>query len=236
MKRRRLWLFAPLLVAGAFAQEPLFSEAATHPGRGALYSRFVFTSPTLKNGGSDERWEFKTAHGFSAQLALLLDLAFDRDGVEKAGTRLKQQVFRHDSGPINTWRVSAQGGVQWRDGEGSHPRVGLVSTTIQGRHGFNVALDADASAPSPDRFEANASYLYRLAPKRYQADTTHAWYAVFESLNRFSRDGDRVSDLGLSLLYEARRHALELGVRFEDPENALSRASVRVGAGMRLLW
>lgn len=233
--------FTPLLLLSlwcpaVFGQEPLFSEAATHPGAGALYSRFFFTSPTLKNSSSDERWEVKTAYGFSSRLALLPDLEFGRDGVEAASVRLKQQIFRHDTGPINTWRVSAQAGVRWREEGGGGTRAGLVSTTIQGRHGFNAALDVDASAPSRERFEANGSYLYRLAPERFRPDTTDAWYAVVESLNRFSRDGDRVSDLALGVLYEARRHALEIGVRLADPESDISRQTLRVGAGLRVLW
>jgi len=237
MKLRAVLLILPLLLSVAGGQEPLFSEAATHPGSGTFYSRFFFTGPTIRESEGDGKLELKSAYGFSSRLAVLPQLSIGEDGLADAGLRLKQQILRLDTGPINTWRASLQAGAEWRDGQGWGPRAGVVSTTIHGRHGFNALIDyAESSSSDPGRFEATVSYLYRLSPVRYRADTTESWYVVVESINKFSSSGTRVSDAAIGILQEARRTAFEFGLRFDDPESEISRSILRIGAGYRVLW
>jgi len=195
-------------------------EAATHPARGNLYSRLLWV---------DGAGSLKNAYGFSADLALLADVKLDGDGIPGADLRLKRRLWRHDTGPVDTWRVSATAGLSWREGRDAGPRAGLASTTIRGRHGFNFQADVNAADAAEERFELNASHLYRLHPARYGAETRGAWYSMLESLNGLSPDGEVRSDLAAGLLYEARRWAAELSLRAGDRDT-------RAGAGVRVLW
>ena len=237
MKRCRL-LVACLsaLPLAALAQEPTFMEAGTHPGSGQWYGRTLWTSPALKDGAQDGLLEIKSAYGLTARRALLTDLAFDEDGFAAAGLRWKQRVLQRDTGPIDTWRASAQGGAEWLDGRDPGGRAGLVSTTIRGRHGVNLQLDWRGGVAAGERFALDASHLYRLHPRTYSAHRGAAWYTMLESLNRFSPDADRSSDVAAGLLYEARRWAAEFSLRLQEPEDGLARDQARLGLGVRALW
>ncbi|MCC5847219.1 MAG: hypothetical protein JJU29_03920 [Verrucomicrobia bacterium] len=222
------------------AQEPAFMEAGTHPGSGALYSRLFWTSPPLSGGeGGRERGgllESINAYGFTARRALLFDLGLDVDGVSEGSLRLKQRFLQFDTGPIDTWRASVHGGVHWREDGDPGARLGLVSTTIRGRHGWNLQLEWNEAEISERRYEANASHLYRIHPVRYAADTTGAWYTMLESLNAVSSDGDVAADVAIGLLYEGRRWACEASIRLIEPSEGISTADTVLGLGARMLW
>lgn len=202
-------------------QEPTFMEAGTHPGAGQNYSRAVWF---------DGESVFKHAYGFTARQALLAEVSLMDRGLSGAGVRFKQRVWQRDTGPIDTWRASVQAGADWRDGREPGPRAGVVLTTIRGRHGFNAQADVNAGVPDRARFALNASHLYRLAPARYTVTTAGAWYTLLESLNWISPDGDARGEVAAGVLYEARRWAAEVSLRWLDEE------TVRVGAGVRMLW
>ncbi len=216
------WLAAVLsLLLPLSGQEPTFMEAGTHPGAGQNYSRAVWF---------DGESIFKHAYGFTARQALLGEVSLDSAGVSGAGVRLRQRFWQRDTGPIDTWRASVQAGADWRDGRDPGPRLGVVSTTIRGRHGFNLQADLRAGLPRDERVALNASHLYRIHPVRFTVDTPGAWYTMVESLNRLSPDGDVRGDLAAGLLYEARRWAAEISLRW------LNEDTVRAGAGLRMLW
>ena len=114
-----------LAAAGVLAQEPAFMEAATHPGRGQAYGRLLLTwedGDDLAVGSDvrEARATVKLAYGLTARTALLVDATatrlervdLDRQdaGLEEVALRLKQQVLRHDFGPLNTWRTSLLAG------------------------------------------------------------------------------------------------------------------------------
>lgn len=225
-----------LLPAWALAQEPTFMEAATHPGAGQWYSRVFWTSATLRDADADRRAEIKNAFGLTPRLALLPDLVVGQRGIEAATLRLKHRVLQKDTGPIDTWRISLQGGGEWVDGRTPSGRLGVVSTTIRNRHGVNLQGEWRAAAPAEERFEGNASYLYRLRPARYAETTAGAWYAMIESLNRFGPDGQRRSDVAAGLLYEARGWAAEAAVRMEEADDGLRSDRTRLALGLRTLF
>jgi hypothetical protein len=219
------------------AQEPTFMEAGTHPGFETLYQRLIWTSPTLRAGeAAEQRWDLKTAYGIQSHLAIEPDIGFDGDGWRYASLRLKQRVIQRDTGPIDTWRASVHGGVEWFDGRDPGPRFGVVSTTIRGRHGWNGQAEWHGGMSKQDRFELNASYLYRLAPDVYQPGTRGAWYTMLESLNQLGGDGEHRGDLASGLLYEARRWAAEISLRFVEPDQDVRFRSTRIGLGYRRLW
>lgn len=222
--------------SSAWAQEPTFMEAGTHPGRQQWYGRATWRSATLQDGESDDLLDTKVAFGFSARLALLADVKLDRDGPTAAGLRLRQRIWQRDTGPIDTWRASLQAGGEWFDGRSPGGRIGVVSTTIRGRHGFNAQVEWRGGARPEDRFEANVSHLYRLYPQRYSPTTAGAWYTMLEALNRFDRDGNRQTDAAVGLLYEARRWAAEVSVYLEEPEDGLRQDQSRLAVGGRYLF
>lgn len=204
-----------------WGQEPTFMEAATHPGSGQNYSRAVWF---------DGETVFKHAYGFTARQALLGEVSLTDAGVTGGGVRVKQRFWQWDSGPIDTWRMSVQGGMDWRDGRDPGPRLGVVSTTIRGRHGVNAQVDVNAAVPGKERIALNASHLYRIHPARYTMTTAGAWYTMLESLNTVSPDGDVRGDVAAGLLYEARRWAAEVSLRWLDED------TLRAGVGVRMLW
>ena len=218
--KRLFWLGFFLSGCGVWAQEPLFMEAGTHPGGQQLYSRLVLFDDVLA---------WKNAWGVTPNFAVLPDVRIAEAGITGADLRVKQRIYRADTGPVDTWRISAQGGVSWREGRDPGPRVGLVSTTIRGRHGVNAQVDLNAGEASARRYAVNASHLYRIHPVRYTPQTEGAWYTMLESLNDVSSDGDVTALAGMGLLYEARRWAAEAGIQAGDGD-------IRFAAGFRLLW
>lgn len=219
----------------ALGQEPTFMEAATHPGADQFYGRFIWTSRPWRGTEPASQLELKSAYGMTRRLAILPNAGFDEDGIMDASLRLKLRVIQHDTGPIDTWRVSLQGGGEWFDARRAGGRAGIVSTTIRGRHGFNAQLDWHDADRSERRFQLNASHLYRIAPVQYAATTTGAWYTMLESLNYLDRSGNNESDVAVGILYEARRWAAEASLRFFDPSSGISRQQTRLGIGLRAL-
>lgn len=225
-------LLLPAAVVICAAQEPAFMDAATHPGRGQLYSRVLLFHSELKETDSVRASEetesmLKLAYGLRADLALLADVhllrtrvAGDTDaGFSFVTLRLKQRVLKKDIGPLNTWRASVLAGADI-PGTGSDvapehvsPRLGAVTTAILGRHGLNAQLDWTSRKEEPDLYAINASHLFRIQPAEYATDTAGAWYTMLEILNDVDSDGASRSDVAAGVLYEARRWAAEASVR-----------------------
>ena len=227
------WACLVLVCGGvALAQEPLYMEGATHPGRGQFYLRTQALFTDYKDSSdAGERLVSRTklVYGIRGNLAALLDadiahLRFhDSDttaGLSNLAVRLKYRVIQRDLGPLDTWRTSLFAGADLPAGNSRlapghlQPRLGVATTAILGRHGLNgEAAWTRRPGRNPDEFEFNASHLYRIAPVRYAPDTRAAWYTVAESLNTITSHGDYQSDLALGILYEARHWAAEGGVR-----------------------
>ena len=255
--KTRAWVMGVLALScpAAPAQEPAFMEAATHPGSGRLYSRILFLFEEGAGRGVDvdtQTARLKLAYGITPDLAALLDAGYrrieraDLDGTETGlgdwSLRLKALLLRRDFGPVNTWRTSIQAGA---DVPGTNdrlssrhasPRLGVVSTLIVGRHGLNAQLDGTARVNEPDLAEANASYLYRLAPRQYTAATSAAWYAMFESLNTFREGGDYRADAAAGILYEARGWAWEAAVRIPAAQQGPYDLDHEIATGFRYLF
>lgn len=219
------------------AQEPTFMEAGTHPGRYQLYQRLIAThAPDAVDRADDWQATLKTAYGFTARTALLADWSIDGRHRNEASLRLKQRFWQRDTGPIDTWRASVQGGIEWFEGADLSPRLGIVSTTIRGRHGVNAQLDwRDGTKPS-ERFAVNASHLYRIHPARFRPNTSGAWYTMIESLNALSDHASPTPGLAIGLLYEARRWAAEISVKSDDITESSQRTNHQWALGARYLW
>lgn len=152
-----------------------------------------------------------------------LDRSF---GVNDIGITAKWRPLQWDLGPVDSVRVAFLAGVEVPTYDGSFssrgfdPSVGAVATAIIGRHGLNQALRYKFTTngqPFPTRAgdgEADAlfydtSYLFRLAPEEYAADTEASTYLTLELNGVYETNGDNEVILGPGILYEARTFALE---------------------------
>lgn len=152
------------------------------------------------------------------------------DGVGDLTAIWKYRLWQHDTGPIATRRFSVFAGAEFPTGNedmtsGSvDPILGVVYTQVQGRHGFNADAswkfttggDDDGLSVGEslaDLLRVNASYLYRIAPAEYAADTNASWYGVIEANGAYETNGDLEVMLSPGLLYEARRWAAEIAVQ-----------------------
>lgn len=247
-----LFLIAPFVQV--LAQEPAFMEAATHPGRHQLYTRYRLIFQQAERGDeSDQLTQLiaKGAWGIRATLALLVDAHWaHRDiasagkdqGLEAIAIRLKQRILQYDPEPLNTIRASLTAGIEIpgeneRIAPSDAPNVtlGAVITAILGRHGLNG--QADLTTGSRDtQYQINLSHLYRLAPATYAADTTGAWYTMLEWLNEWDENGDGASFIAPGLLYEARRWAAEIAIAIPFAENGDLEYDYRLTTGYRWLF
>ena len=175
-------------------------------------------------------------------------------GVDGLSATLRWRVYKEDTGPIDTFRVALLGGMNFPlpgpiSAEGFNPSVGAVATWIRGRHGFNlgaqytITTDGKRNPIFPgeslaDYLRADASYLFRLAPERYTAETGGAWYAALELNGRYETNGDGQVFLSPGVLYEARTFALEAAVQLPVWQSLSRRPESRftIVFGVRLLF
>ena len=138
----------------------------------------------------------------------------------------KWRVYRNDFGPIDTARFSVVAGAELPTGIDAYssdsvdPVLGGVFSYIQGRHGFNAELlwkfntggedePVRAGEGSADALSYNAAYLFRVAPGRFAATTTGAWYAIVEANGVYETNGDNELLVAPGILYEAKGFAIE---------------------------
>lgn len=270
---RPAWLLAGLLagmgVAPAAAQEANLSLAATQPAKGRITFREQLRFARYEHDDGDtDRWVLNTrlTLGLTGALSAVADVpavrergrAPDAESHAELGDLslgLKWRFWQHDTGAIETNRLALTGGVRLPTGSdalssgGVDPFVGLVFTTVRGRHGINasarylVTTDGrdDPVGPgmgSADLLTLETSYLYRLSPSAYTADTEASLYAVAESFVDYETNGDAEWRLAPGLLYEARRWAAELSVILPAATDVEHRSEFGHGfaAGVRILF
>ncbi|MFA6044503.1 MAG: hypothetical protein WC718_05925 [Phycisphaerales bacterium] len=142
-----------------FAQEAIFTQAATMPAPGAVvvrervsYSRYG-SDPTSSSTHLDlqESWTGVQV-GLARALSLDVDASLDNawqsrdDGtsnssffVRDASALLKYRFYQDDTSGIDTFRIVALGGVAatFQDRATLDPEIGVAATWVKGRHGFN---------------------------------------------------------------------------------------------------
>ena len=211
-------------------------DAATHPGQGQLYGRALFAV----EDGEDYVMRARASYGIVSKLAFQLeaDHAWQaNESDDSSGTvELKYRVLQNDFSPLNTWRASVIGGVEFISDEDPAPHFGAVTTTIINRHGLNGQIEWAGYNDKPDEVMLNASHLYRIAPARYKAGTKGAWYTQLESLNTLYDDGDYEMDLAPGLLYEARNWAAEISLRLPVAGNCTDQPDYTLATGVRYLF
>ncbi len=208
-------------------------------------------------------YETVLAYGFARDWVAMAHLPLTHttsDTGDDAGLRditlmFQHRFWRRDTGPINTARLVAMGGAQLPSGdelfssESVDPFVGLAYTQVDGRHGLNASVlfqhNPKATArqlrfgdAGADGLRTDASYLYRLRPAAYTADTTWSSYLQAQVLTRYETNGDFEALLAPGFLYEARDWAAEITVQLPVIQRVDHRAQTQVAVtfGLRLLF
>lgn len=177
----------------------------------------------------------------------------DDFGIADSTVLMKYRLFQNDHGPTETTRFSVIGGLQIpgdvefemdSSNEAWDPIIGGVFSTVRGRHGFNAdALwefytgdDDDAPEFQSDSLRYDASYLYRLSPDRYTADSVGALYAVTELNGFYGTNGDHEIYLSPGVMYESKTFTLDATVMIPVHQEVDHRAESEflVGIGLRL--
>ncbi|MCC5824240.1 MAG: transporter [Phycisphaerales bacterium] len=263
------WLALGLAAPGAHAQEANLSEAATQPPKGRITFReqVRFTRYELDDRDIDRLvLNTRLTLGLTGALAAVADIPAVRErdrsdsaanaaGLGDISLGLKWRFWQHDTGPIETRRLAALGGVRLPTGSGDlstdgvDPFLGLVFTMVEGRHGVNAAAryqfatdglenPVSAGMGRDDLLTIETSYLYRLSPAAYTSDTAGSFYAVIESFVDYETNGDTEWRLAPGLLWEARRWAAEASVILPAARDIDHRAETKWGLalGVRVLF
>lgn len=273
-RARRALSLAGLAVVAALtpqapAQEANLSEAATQPAKGRITFReqVRFTRYELDDRDIDRLvLNTRLTLGLTGQLSAVADIPAvrERDRSDESENRaglgdislgLKWRFWQHDTGAIETRRLALTGGLRLPTGsdgltsDGFDPFLGIVYTTVHGRHGLNAAarylLTSDGSddpvgpgSGDADLLTLETSYLFRLSPSAYTADTEGSLYAVLESFVDYETNSDTEWRLAPGLLFEARRWAAEVSVVLPAVSDVEHRGETKFGfaAGIRVLF
>lgn len=176
-------------------------------------------------------------------------------GVADPTLMLKWRFWQRDLGPVDTIRTSLLLGAEVPIGDGAltsgslDPIAGVVITTVLGRHGLNGSVQYTLTTGGDrqpltfaqgqaDALRADASYLFRVSPERYTAETTAASYTVLELNWRYETNGDRELFLSPGFLYEAKTWAAEVGVQIPIEQSLRHRPETEyaIVAGVRFLF
>lgn len=263
--------------APASAQQSFYNPSAAQPSPGVLlyrqtfeYTQFGHDPSPLSRDIDQFKINFELAYGVTKDIAVMArlpmiyrDVASMTPGVSSddfnladAHIMFKYRIWQHDSGPIDTMRLSLLGGIDIPtshapfDNAGWDPMIGAVFTSIQGRHGVNVAArykfntHERGGVPTTlddgleDQFMIDASYLYRIAPAAYQSDTHGSWYAMVDCNAAFETNGDNEVLLAPGIMYEARNWVFEAAIRFPIYDDLAKRPETdfTIGLGFRILF
>lgn len=223
-------LLLPILAA---AQEPIYMEAATQPAVGLGYLRAQLLYRELGRGNgrpATDEWRLKAryTHGILYNVSLNAETAYvhwkqSAHGLDDVRMFAKWRVLQKDLGSVDTLRGSLIGGVELPSGtdkissDSTDPFFGGVLTTILGRHGLNAGavwqVNTGSGTDGNDQISCDASWLYRLFPVHWQADTKASFYTVLELNGRAWDSGDSELLLAPGLLYEAQTWAAEIALQ-----------------------
>ncbi|TVQ30531.1 MAG: hypothetical protein EA376_12880 [Phycisphaeraceae bacterium] len=271
-----LALVAPFLAPPiAHAQEAINTGAATQPSPGhtVLREQIRFTRLRDDPTGRDrevEQWSSVTSliHGITSDISFSLSAplvyrevdapdpadsgsVFDLDDVT---AMMRWRVLRHDTGPIDTLRVSLLTGLEIPtftsvSSDSWDPIVGAVGTMIRGRHGlslsgqwkFNTGTEREplfAGKGKADLLRYDAAYLYRVSPADYADSSDAAIYAVLEMNGLYETNGDHEVFLAPGVLFEGRRFAAEASLQLPAIQKLDRRPETRfaITIGVRFLF
>jgi hypothetical protein len=259
------------LAGRAAAQTPINSFASMQPSKNTwlihqmFYVREFEAHPTTDNRDLREIVALtQIGYGLLDNLSLNLDLSlvhhdFDASATTAGDTEfgvgdptalLKWRLFRDDTGPTDTMRFSAIGGMHFpgdidtfnhSSSDSFNPVIGGVFSIVRGRHGFNAdalwEFVTDDGPNTPDIFHYDASYLFRVHPAAYSAEQSGAaWYGVMELNGLYETNGDNELFLSPGVMYEARTFTIDATVQIPIWQDLDDRPETEItfGVGVRL--
>ncbi|MEM1445574.1 MAG: hypothetical protein AAGF84_05920 [Planctomycetota bacterium] len=180
----------------------------------------------------------------------------DGFGLDDPVVMLQHRFWQQDMVGINTSRAVVQLGAELPLGsdrfssDSLDPILGLAYTRIRGRHGFNAAMqlkfttgDGDGAATNfgdsiHDALYLTGSYLYRLVPERYTAETTGSHFLQMQMLSYYETNGDRALHVAPGYMYEAYSWAFEATVQVPITQDLSHRPETEWGfsLGLRYLF
>jgi hypothetical protein len=262
----------------AAAQMAFHTPSAAQPSEGTVLVRSILHHAHYEGEIDGERRDVEEMFlnteidfGLTNSLALMVTLPVgmrdetagrgaaavesDNAGLGDAHAMLRWRVLTHDTGPIDTMRLSLLAGVELptaTDDLGSehfNPMIGAAFMAIRGRHGYNAALrwmfttgEGDhrdrAGQSTADVLFADAAYLFRIAPAEYGLNDLGAHYLMLELNGAMETNGDRELLLAPGYMFEGRTWAFEASIQvplWQDIDERLE-TDVTVGAGLRFLF
>lgn len=261
----------------AVAQQSFNNTSAAQPSTGVSLFRQTVEFTKYRNDPSDAdrdifeiKFDTQLALGLTKNIAVIArvptyyrdidstDAAVDGDDFDLGDPHImfKFRFWQNDTGPIDTQRLSLLTGLDLPLGRapfGNHgwdPMIGLVYTSIQGRHGVNAALRYKFNTHEREGFAITAddsladtvfldtAYLYRLSPASYSSDTHAAWYAMAEVNATYETNGDTEVTIAPGIMYEARNWVFEAMVKLPVAAEVDHRPELdySVGVGLRILF
>lgn len=258
----------------ASAQQPTNSPSATLPGPGLFTYRPMLRYDKFSDapGGADgqtERTRFMhhVMYGVAPEWGAFAEVSIvDRDAETPGGDEsetglgdttlgVSHRFYRHDFGPIETFRAAAQFSLRMPTGDSDftndtvNPSIGINTTTILGRHGvgasarYELTTGATDNPVDPgdglaDHLMVSGSHLYRIWPESYSEGSNVAVYSQVELLGHLETNGDASLDTALGVLVEAPRWAAEFSVILPVAEDLEERPESEFGIaiGVRFLF
>lgn len=253
------------LAPGASAQESTNVPAATLPGPGLVMYKSMLRfesfdgAPGGGEGDTDRlRFMHHVTYGIRPELGAFAEVSVvDRDidapsgddsdtGLTDSRLGLLYRFYRHDFGPIETVRVSAEASVRLPTGTDEfsndtvNPALGLRATSILGRHGLSAAARYELTTGGSDHpldpgdsladdLMIAGGHLYRLWPASFEEGDTIGLYSQVELLGHLETNGDASLDGALGLLVEAPRWAAEVSVILPIAEDLEDRPDLEYG-------
>ncbi len=241
----------PSTETGIFHVMPMYRETGSDPVRAESGSREYMALTQI-------------AYGIRYDLSVQLDIPLGyRDVDYTAGTSdadfgigdseilFKYRVFQEDPAPTDTIRLGLLAGLQMpgnmrlmemdNSSDAWDPKVGAVFSAVLGRHGFNVSFlyefyTGGGSPRFSDTFHYDTSYLFRLSPVAYTAETTGALYALCELNAHYDLNGDHEIFLSPGIMYEAKTFTLDatLMIPVYQDVNWRGESEFIIGFGARL--
>ena len=177
-------------------------------------------------------------------------------GVDDITLMVQHRFYKEDLGPIETRRAVLLVGLEvpsYDEGfssESLDPMLGVAYTLIDGRHGlnasalwkFNTSADdgfaIEFGDSAADALRLDGSYLYRLSPETYTAETTGSHYVQAQLLGRYETNGDTQVMFAPGWMYEGRQWAFEATVHLPVLQELDHRAELKWGVnlGVRYLF
>lgn len=256
------------------AQSPIFGYGAMQPAKGHFYTHVMPMYRQFDGDASTQDRDIRqvtiatqVAYALRANLSISIDLPLvfnhlspsaiatgdHSEGVGDMALLAKWRFWQHDTSPTDTMRLALLGGLQIPGGtttyldsteDGWNPLLGVVFSTVRGRHGGNASLlwefntdDRDVQPTGGLRWDL--SYLFRISPESYTEQTSHeAWYFAAEINGLYETNGNNQVFFSPGLMYEAAWFTIDMGVMLPLVQDLKDRPEmeVAVGVGLRLTF